>query len=141
MQEKVKAKEEAKKRADTSGNEDDKQAAKRANKEAKKAVPRAKASAVKEIYDGLETRERVKKIYSLAKRRNKATKDLTKIKQIKSETGEVLSNEQYIKAQWKIYFEKLLNEENRRRVFGEGAANEKHLGLHRKGYSNGMGRE
>jgi len=97
VQEKVKAKKEAKKRADTSGNEEDKQVAKRANEEAKKAVARAKASAVNEIYDGLETRG-AKKIYSLAKRRNKATKDLMQIKQIKSETGEVLSNEQEIKA-------------------------------------------
>ena len=117
VQEKVKAKKEAKKRAGTSGNEEDKQVAKRANKEAKKAVARAKASAVNEIYDGLETREGVKKIYSPAKRRNKATKDLTQIKQIKSEKGEVLSKEQEIKARWKTYFERLLNEENGRRVF------------------------
>jgi len=117
VQENVMAKKKAKKRADTYGNEEDKQVAKRANKEAKKAVVRAKASAVNETYDGLETWEGVKKTYSLAKRRNKATKDLTQIKQIRSETGEVLSNEQEIKARWKIYFERLLNEENGRRVF------------------------
>ena len=94
MQEKVRAK----KRADTSGTKEDKQATKRANREAKKAVVRAKASEVNEINDGLETREGVKKIYSPAKRRNKATKDLTQIKQIKNEKGKVLSNEQEIKA-------------------------------------------
>ena len=72
------------------------------------------------------------KTYSLAKRRNKVTKDLTQIKQIRSETGEVLSNEQEIKARWKIYFERLLNEENGRRVFGEGTANEREtLGIAR----------
>jgi len=132
VQENVMAKKKAKKRADTYGNEEDKQVAKRANKEAKKAVVRAKASAVNETYDGLETWEGVKKTYSLAKRRNKATKDLTQIKQIRSETGEVLSNEQEIKARWKIYFERLLNEENGRRVFGEGTANEREtLGIAR----------
>ena len=119
--------------------------AKKANKEAKNAVARAKASAVSKIYDGLETRKGVKKIYSLAKRRNKAAKDLTQITQIKSETGEILSNEQEIKARWKIYFERLLKEENGRRIFGEGTANEREtLGIARdevvvalKGMKNG----
>ena len=61
VRENVMAKKKEKKRADTSGNEEDKQVAKRANKEAKKAVVRAKASAVNETYDGLETWEGVKK--------------------------------------------------------------------------------
>jgi len=37
----------------------------------------------------------------------------------------VLSDEKEIKNIWKVYFEKLLNEENERRVFGEGIANER----------------
>ena len=128
MQEKVKAKKEAKKRADTSGNEEDKQAAKRANEEAKKAVSRAKASAVNEIYDGLETRDGVKKIYSLAKGRNKATKDLTQIKQIKSETGEVLSKEQEIKALREKAYDRVPRDETWKWL-REAGFSEKYMGL------------
>ncbi|XP_013774375.1 uncharacterized protein LOC106459310 [Limulus polyphemus] len=124
VQEKVKKKKEAKKKWDSSGSEEDEEAARTAKKEAKKAVAQAKVNAVNDIYEELETPVGVKKIYKLAKRRNKANKDLAQIKQIKDEEGCVLSDETEIKNRWRVYFEKLLNEENERRVFGEGAANE-----------------
>ncbi|KAK3894199.1 hypothetical protein Pcinc_002033 [Petrolisthes cinctipes] len=123
VQEKIRLKKEAKKKWDLSGRDDDKVAAKAAKKEAKKAVAQAKARAVNEIYEDLETTEGQKKIYRMAKMRNKATKDFTQIKQIKHEDGRVLSNEREIQNRWKVYFEKLLNEENERRVFGEGTVN------------------
>ena len=88
-------------------------------------MAQAKAQAVNNIYEELETPSGEKKIYKLAKRRNKATKDLTQIKQIKDEEGRILSEETDIKNRWKVYFEKLLNEENERRFFGEGVANER----------------
>jgi hypothetical protein len=53
-------------------------------------------------------------MYRLAKSSNKATKDLTQIKQIKNEEGCILSEETDIKNKWKNNFEKLLNEENER---------------------------
>ncbi|XP_063588916.1 uncharacterized protein LOC134766090 [Penaeus indicus] len=40
-------------------------------------------------------------------------------KEIKDGEGRVLSDENEIRNRWKVYFEKLLNEENERRVFGE----------------------
>ena len=88
-------------------------------------MAQAKAIAMREIYGELETRNGQKKIYRLAKRRNKATKDFTQIKQIKDGDGCVLSDEKEIKERWKAYFEKLLNEENERKVFGEGTRNER----------------
>ncbi|XP_063595885.1 uncharacterized protein LOC134772741 [Penaeus indicus] len=60
-----------------------------------------------------------RKFETSAKRRNRATKDFTQIKQIKDGEGRVLSDENEIRNRWKVYFEKLLNEENERRVFGE----------------------
>ncbi|XP_022248506.1 uncharacterized protein LOC111087152 [Limulus polyphemus] len=120
--EKVTKKKEAKKNWDSSGSEEDGEAARTAKKEAKKAVAQANASAVNDIYEELETPVGVKKTYKLAKRRNKANKDLTQIKQIKDEEGCVLSDETEIKNSWRVYFEKLLNEENERRVFVEGGS-------------------
>ena len=96
-----------------------------ANKEAKKVASQAKARSVGEIYEELETTEGQKKIYGLAKRRNRAIKVFTQIKQIKDGEGHILSDENEIKNRWRGYFEKLLNEENERSIFGEGTANEK----------------
>ncbi|XP_066958119.1 uncharacterized protein [Macrobrachium rosenbergii] len=59
-------------------------------------------------------------IYNVAKRRDRATKDLTHIKQIKDRNGRVLSREECVRARWKEHFEKLLNEENPRRIKEEG---------------------
>ena len=76
-----------------------------------------------EIYEELETPEGEKKIYRIAKARNKATKDFTHIKQIKDENGVVLSNQDKIKKRWERYYENLLNEENFRIIFEDGIKN------------------
>lgn len=47
---------------------------------------------------------------------NEATKDLTNIKQIKNENGEMLTDERKIKERLKKCFKQLLNEENHPRV-------------------------
>ena len=93
---------------------------KSAKKEAKKTVAVAKAKGMDELYEKLETPDGQKIIYKMAKSRNRATKDLTHIKQIKDRNGRVLSKEECIRARWKEYFEKLLNEENPRRIVEEG---------------------
>ena len=54
-----------------------------AKKEAKATVARAKAEGLNEMYEKLETSEGQKRIYKIAKSRNRATKDLTHFKQIK----------------------------------------------------------
>ena len=73
----------------------------------------------------METAEGQKGIYRLAESRNRATKDLTQIKQMKNAEGFVLREESEIRNRWKVYFEKLLNEENERRYIEEGTENER----------------
>ena len=122
-QEKIRKKKEAKKAYDRDGSEENRETWKIANKEAKKAVARAKASAMDDLYDKIETPEGQKTIYRMAKRRDKATKDLTHIRQIKDKNGRVLSKEESMRSRWKEYFEKLLNEENPRRIIEVGNPN------------------
>ena len=86
----------------------------------KKTVARAKAEGLNELYEKLETSEGQKMIYKMAKSRDRATKDLTHIKQIKDRNGKVFSREECIRARWKEHFEKLLNEENPRTITEEG---------------------
>ena len=86
------------------------------NKEVKRAVAQAREEACQEIYEGLESREGQDKVYSLARSRNKATKDINKMKQIKGEDGQVIRKQEDIQRRWKEYFEKLLNEENERLI-------------------------
>ncbi|XP_066982163.1 uncharacterized protein [Macrobrachium rosenbergii] len=51
-----------------------------ANQEAKRTVARAKAEGINEMYEKVETSEVQKMIYNRAKRRDRATRDLTHIK-------------------------------------------------------------
>ncbi|XP_076041789.1 uncharacterized protein LOC143025675 [Oratosquilla oratoria] len=66
------------------------------------------------MYEELETKEGQKKIYKIAKERNRATKDLTLVKQIKDKNGKILTDPDKIWMQWKEYYEELLNQENPR---------------------------
>ena len=123
VQEVVKAKKVAKKAWDKYSQQGDRERYDRHKKDAKKTVAQAKAQALNEIYEELETPEGEKKIYRIAKARNKATKDFTHIKQIKDENGVVLSNQDKIKKRWESYYENLLNEENPRIIFEDGIKN------------------
>ena len=123
VQQIVKRKKILKKEWDRSGREEDKEQYKAAKKEAKRAVARARNQAWDELYRELETPEGEKKLFKLAKKRDKASKDLTQIKQMKNEQGEVLTEKDKITNRWKTYFEKLLNEENPRSVRGDGWQN------------------
>ena len=120
----VKAKKMAKKKWDLSGLQEDKMAFKEAKKRAKKEVAKAKAIAMKEVEEEIETPGGERKLYRIAKAQDKASKDFTQIKQIKDERGAVLSDESKIKERWGDYFEHLLNEENPRAVYGDGEPNE-----------------
>ena len=60
--------------------------------------------------------------------RNKSTKDVTHIKQIKDERGVVIGKERDIPIRWKDYFEKLLNEENERLIRDDGDPNDQFVG-------------
>ena len=82
------------------------------------AVARAKAR--EEMCEELETIEGQKKVYKIAKARDRKSKDFTHIKRMKDQRGNVLYNENAIKDRWKNYYEKLLNEENPRIPSGDG---------------------
>ncbi|XP_068243731.1 uncharacterized protein [Palaemon carinicauda] len=120
----VKTKKEAKKKADLSGQEQEKENYKQAKKEAKTAVAKAKAETLNKVHKEMETPEGEKRIFLIAKARDAASKDLTQIRQIKDSFGIVLAIENEIKRRWKTYFEVLLNEENPRSVFEDGLQNE-----------------
>ena len=55
---------------------------------------------------------REKRIYKVAKIRERKTKDFNQVKCIKSEDSKVLVRDEEIKERWNNYFEKLLNEEH-----------------------------
>ena len=133
MQEVIKAKKVAKKIWETSRRQEDKDIYRQANKAAKKAVATNKALAMNELYEELETLgggER--KIFRIAKARDKASKDFSHMKQIKNEHGVILRDLDMIIGRWKGYFDKLLNEENPRFIFNDGVPN--------KGVTQGISR-
>ena len=86
-----------------------------------------RAEAREEAFQELDTVEGQKKIYRIAKARDKTTKDQTYIRHMKDENGNVLYNDEDIKRRWKQYFDSLLNEENPRLDIGEGAPTERRM--------------
>ena len=84
----------------------------------------ARAEAASELYEELETVEGQKKIYMIAKCRNKATKDISYMKQMKDGSEAVLRDEERVRGRWKEYFENLLNEEYPREQHQNGTPNQ-----------------
>ena len=66
------------------------------------------------MYARLDTKEGEKKLYKLARQRNRAGKDVQHVRVIKDENGNVMVNSEAVLKRWKEYFEKLRNEENSR---------------------------
>ena len=119
----VKDKKEAKKKFEESQLEEDRERLRDRNKEVKKVVAQAKAKAYQGVYEELETKEGLSKMLKMSKARNKSTKDITHIKQIKDRNGTVIKKEEDIIKRWKEYFEQLLNEENERLIREDGQVN------------------
>lgn len=120
----VKAKKIAKKKWDLSGREEDKEEYLRAKKSAKKAVAVAKAQAIDEGYRDIENNEGEKRLLRIAKIKDRESKDVTVIKQIKDKEGRVLQDQKEIRERWREYFDELLNEENTREIFEQGVENQ-----------------
>ena len=93
VQEKIRAKKKAKKDLDILGCKANKEEYKRRKKEAKRAVAIAKARASDELYEELDTPVGVKRLYSVARGRDKASKDFTHVRQVKNSEGVVLRSE------------------------------------------------
>ncbi|XP_046987275.1 uncharacterized protein LOC124582722 [Schistocerca americana] len=124
VQKVVKEKKDPKRKGGMSGSAEDGQAYKSAKKEAKRAVAKAKSESVREAYEQLQKNQDMRQLIRIGKPRDKASKDLTAIKQMKHETGIILHDHGKIIHRWLNYFEKLLNEENVRVKTEEGGANE-----------------
>ena len=74
----------------------------------------AKGRAYDDLYARLETKEDEKELYRLARKRDRAGKDVQYVRVIKDENGNVMVNSEAVLKRWKEYFEKLMNEENNR---------------------------
>ena len=74
----------------------------------------AKGRAYDNLYARLETKEGEKELYRLARQRNRAGRDVHNVMVIKDENGNVMINSEAVLKRWKEYFEKLMNEENKR---------------------------
>ena len=98
---------------DTAWSKEDKERYQEEKKKAKRAVAAAKNRTWDELYTELETPEGEKKLFKIAKKRDKASKALTQIKQMKNSQGKMLIERDKITGRWKTYFESLLNEKNR----------------------------
>ena len=62
----------------------------------------------------LETKEGEKELYTLARQRDRAGKDVLHVRIIKDENSNVLVSLEAVLNRWKEYFKKLMNEENDR---------------------------
>ncbi|XP_070002023.1 uncharacterized protein [Nicotiana sylvestris] len=87
-----------------------------ARKEAKLEVTKAKTAAYGRMYEELGKKGREKKLFRLAKLRERKARDLDQVRCIKDEDGRVLTEDVHIKRRWQTYFHKLLNEEGDRDI-------------------------
>ena len=99
--------------------EGDKDEYKLKRREAKMIVAIARKQSTEELYDELETKEGKKRIYRIAKARQREREETGNIDIIKDKEGKMLFDEDKISLRWAEYFEELLNVENKREELTE----------------------
>ena len=126
-----------------------------AKKSARKAVWEARSAAQKTLYDELETDQGRKKIFQIAKVRDKESKDIVGTPSLKKESGEMVYEEKEILTVWKDYFSGLLcqkdvEEQSRRQYpsavtqeaeYGEISASEVEIALKKMKRGKAAGRD
>jgi len=85
-----------------------------AKRKAKAEVARAKEEAYSDWYEILGTKEGEQQIYRVIKQRAQLRRDITDTLVIKDKEGQLLTEEDKVKARWKEYFSTLLNTGNER---------------------------
>ena len=77
-------------------------------------MAKAKNKAYEELYKKLDTKDGKNELFKLAKQRKRQSKNVQKVRVIKSKTGEMLMEEEKVKQRWKESFDNLLNQKNPR---------------------------
>ena len=77
-------------------------------------MAKAKATAFNDLYASLAEKEGQQRAIRIARQMNRELQDIYQAKQMKDSDERILLDGEEIKEQWKSYFEKLMNVENKR---------------------------